>query len=170
MGNSGQWGRQGLDGGPLQLIVLLFAVTPILEIAAFILVGSEIGVLRTLGLVGLSMLAGMVLLRVQGLGAMNRIRSELQAGRNPGRQLAHGAMIVLAGILLIVPGFVTDAIGLLLFLPPVRNLAWRFFRRRVAVAGTFAKRPAASGGRTIDLDKEEFRRTGKSPWRIGSDD
>jgi UPF0716 protein FxsA len=105
---------------------------------------------------------------------MQRIRKELDAGRNPGRELAHGAMIMLAGILLLIPGFVTDLIGLLLFIPPVRDLAWAFLRKRVIVTsfgsgfGGFRRN---HGGPTIDLDAEDFSRKPdpKSPWRIGTD-
>ena len=107
----------------------------------FILVGGKIGLLWTIALVILSAVAGSLLLRIQGFGAINRIRAELDAGRDPGRELAHGAMIMLAAVLLLIPGFVTDVFGLLLFIPPVRDAAWRFLKRRVVVAAHF--RPAS---------------------------
>ena len=72
----------------------------------------------------------------RALARSTRIRAELDAGRDPGRELAHGAMIVLAGVLLLIPGFVTDMFGLLLFIPPVRDVAWRFLKRRVVVGGS----------------------------------
>ena len=133
-----------------------------------------IGALATVGLVLLSAVAGGLLLRHQGFGAMRRIRAEMEAGRDPGRQLAHGAMIVLAAALLIVPGFLTDILGLLLFLPPVRDLAWRFLKSRVTVVSGFGmgggarRRPE----RTIDLDSEDFARKPDpdSPWRRLGDD
>jgi UPF0716 protein FxsA len=156
------------------LFLFILLGLPLLEIAAFVVVGSKIGVLWTIALVLLASIAGSILLRIQGFGAINRIRSELDAGRNPGRELAHGAMIMLAGILLLIPGFITDVVGLLLFIPPVRDLAWRFLRRRVVVAtfgsgfGGFRTR---RDSRTVDLDAEDYRRTPdpKSPWRIGKD-
>jgi UPF0716 protein FxsA len=159
---------------PLVLIILLGL--PLLEIATFVVVGSEIGVLWTIALVVLSSIAGSILLRVQGFGALARIRRELDAGRDPGRELAHGAMIMLAGILLLIPGFVTDILGLLLFVPPIRELAWRFLKRRMVVVSSFGSgfggfRRETRDGKTIDLDEEEFHRTPnpKSPWRIGAD-
>lgn len=173
--------RTTSKGFRLLLVVAIIFGLPILEIAAFVVVGSKIGVLWTIVLVVLASLAGTILLRIQGFGALNRIRRELDAGRDPGRQLAHGAMIMLAGVLLLIPGFVTDLLGLLLFIPPVRELAWRFLKRRVVVAGSFSGnlggfRPGGRRGRTIDLDEEDFHRTPesdapnpKSPWRIGSD-
>ena len=149
-----------------RFIPLLLLVLPLLEIAGFVLVGRQIGVLPTLGLVIASGFAGAILLRVQGLGAMSRIRTELEAGRDPSRELAHGLMIVVAAILLLIPGFFTDILGILLFLSPARDAAWRLVRDRIRFSGPGAagwRRPA-SRGKTIDLDEgdysteEDFRR------------
>jgi UPF0716 protein FxsA len=154
------------------VLTILFGL-PLLEIAAFVVVGSKIGVLWTIALVILSAVAGSVLLRIQGFGALNRIRSEMAEGRDPGRELAHGFMIVLAGILLVIPGFVTDVIGLLLFIAPVREAAWRFLKRRMVIAssgtGFGGFRTSRHGGPIVDLDVEDFSRAPdpKSPWRIG---
>lgn len=165
-------------------ITLFLLALPFLEIAGFVIVGQQIGVLLTLALVVASGILGAILVRVQGFGVMNRIRQELEAGGDPGREVAHGAMILLAGVLLLIPGFVTDIIGLLLFLPPVRDLAWSFFRNRLVVVsagglGGFARPGAGSGGRphgrrsgkTIDLDADEYASgpdsgpRPDSPWR-----
>jgi UPF0716 protein FxsA len=161
----------------LSFILLFILALPIVEIAVFVVVGSKIGVLWTIALVILSGVVGSLLLRVQGFGALNRIRAELDAGRDPGRELAHGAMIMLAAVLLLIPGFVTDVIGLLLFVPPVRDAAWRFLRQRVVVAGSFSSgfggfRNRKPDDKTIDLDAQDYSRTPdpKSPWRIGVDD
>jgi len=158
-------------------ISLFLLALPFLEIAGFVVVGREIGVLSTLALVIASGILGAVLLRVQGFGVMTRVRQELDNGGDPSRELAHGAMILLAGVLLLIPGFVTDIVGLLLFLPPVRDAAWRFLKGRVALSasgfGGFA-RPSAgstarSRGKTIDLDTDEYSRGSgprpDSPWR-----
>lgn len=151
---------------------LFLFLLPLVEIAGFVLVGRQIGVLPTLGLVLASGIAGMILLRVQGFGAMTRIRREMRDGRDPGREVAHGVMIVLAGVLLLVPGFFTDVVGLLLFLPPVRDVAWRFLRGRIHVVGGFAESmgrrgPGGPRGRTIDLDDGDYSREpdDSSPWR-----
>lgn len=157
-------------GFTLFMLPLLFLALPLLEIAGFVVVGSEIGVLPTIGLVLLSCVAGSILLRVQGFGVMTRIRAEMEAGRDPSKELATGAMIVLAGILLVIPGFITDIFGILLFLPPVRSLAWRFLSKRVHFAtdfNGFARRGGPSAGKTIDLDENDFSRqpNPNSPWR-----
>jgi UPF0716 protein FxsA len=156
-------------------VVPLFSVAlPFLEIAGFVIVGRQIGVLATLALVVAAGALGAILLRIQGFGAMSRVRQELDAGQDPSRELANGAMILVAGILLLIPGFVTDFIGLLLFLPPVRALAWRFLKSRVVISaagfGGFAARSGARG-KTIDLDAEEYSADPgsgprpDSPWR-----
>lgn len=155
----------------LRFIPLLVLLLPLIEIAGFVIVGSEIGVLWTIALVIASSIAGSVLMRYQGLGVLRRAQAEMEAGRDPGRELANGAMILLAGLLLLIPGFVTDIFGILLFLPPVRGLAWRAMRRHVVVAGSgFAEsrrgfRPER--GPTIDLDAEDYTtgpRNPESPW------
>ncbi len=160
----------------VSLFPLLFLLLPLAEIAGFVVVGKQVGALATVGLVIASTLAGSILLRYQGLGAMNKVRSAVEAGKDPGLQLANSAMGVLAAILLIIPGFITSIIGLLVLLPPVRALFWRLVGRRVVVAGQFGGGQFSRGGfrreqddHTIDLDSEDFRRNGKpdenSPWR-----
>ena len=143
----------------MPLIPIFFLVLPLIEIAGFVLVGSQIGVLPTLGLVVATSIAGAMLLRAQGFGMMSRIRAELAAGRDPSRELAHGVMILLAGILLLIPGFFTDILGILLFLPPLRDSAWRFARGRIRFFGFDGLRP--QGGKTIDLDEDDYSTGGE---------
>lgn len=149
---------------PLALIAL-----PLIEIAGFALVGSLVGVLPTVALAIATTVMGAVLLRVQGLGALTRIRATMEAGGTPERDLVHGLMIALAGLLLVVPGFFTDALGLLLFLPPVRELVWRFLRSRIVVVDAGFPRGTAGfrrdGPRTIDLDTDDFSRKDGPPPR-----
>ena len=158
---------------PLFLAILLLGY-PLLEIAVFVMVGSEIGVLPTIGLIILSAVAGAVLMRWQGFGAMQRIRREVERGNAPGRELAHGAMIMLAGILLLIPGFISDVFGILLFVPAVREFAWRILSHRVTVMTRFSgsmdgfrTRGGRDGGPTIDLDEDEYSQSPNqdSPWR-----
>lgn len=155
---------------------LLLLVLPLLEIAGFVIVGRQIGALATVGLVLASGVAGALLLRHQGFGVMRRVQAEVDAGHDPSRQLAHGAMIVLAALLLIIPGFITDIAALLLLLPPVRDFAWRAIGRRIAVFGHtrgFGNADVNARrrhGTTIELDEDDFSRSGtksdpNSPWR-----
>jgi len=155
-------------------VTAIFIALPLAEIATFVIVGSRIGVLATVALTIVMSVAGAVLMRWQGLGIIGRLQREMQTGGSPGRELAHGAMVLLAGALLLIPGFLTGLLGLLLFLPPVRELAWRFLRTRATVLTEF--RFAEFGatqkqnGRTIDLGEDEFSHSapksrGSSPWR-----
>jgi UPF0716 protein FxsA len=157
------------------LVPFLLLAVPLAEIAVFVLIGGQIGVLATLGLVLVTAIAGAFLLRIQGFGVMQRIRQTMEANEIPGRDLVHGLMIMIAGILLMTPGFVTDALGFLLFVPAIRDMGWRFVRERIVVQTVHARRPGAGGGPargpTIDLDEEDYSRDrpqdherGNSPW------
>ena len=103
------------------LILIAFVLVPIIEIAVFIEVGSQIGLLPTIGIVVLTAVIGTGLLRQQGLSVLFRIKENLQADRIPVRELFDGICLVIAGLLLLTPGFVTDAIGFLLFVAPLRR-------------------------------------------------
>lgn len=151
------------------LIPFLLLIVPLAEIAAFVVIGGQIGVWATLGMVLLTAIIGTMLLRWQGIGLFNRINAEMRANRVPGRELVHGVMILIAGVLLLTPGFVTDTLGFLLFIPAVRDLVWRLIKDRVivqAMPGGFSTSPQAPGGsgggpddRVVDLDEAEFERT-----------
>jgi UPF0716 protein FxsA len=153
----------------ISLLPLTFIVLPAFEIATFIAVGRAIGVLATLGLIFLTSLAGIMLLRAQGLGLLERLRQGLRAGESPEAPMVHGAMIAMAGLLLIIPGFITDAIGFLLFVPAVREFAWSLIGRRIVVGSSSYH--ASTGrtsrdGKTIDLDAEDYSSgpNPSSPW------
>jgi UPF0716 protein FxsA len=154
------------------LVPFLFLAVPLTEIAVFVLVGSKIGVLPTIGLVILTAVAGSILLRWQGFNALARIQKELAAHRVPGKEMVQGVMVLLAGFLLLTPGFVTDTLGLLLFIPAVRDAVWRFLSSRVNVQTFGAGFAQRSAGRpepgVVDLDENEYQREGNpdSPWSI----
>ncbi len=178
---------------PFSLIPFLLLVIPMAEIAMFILVGSQIGILPTLGLIVLTAIVGSILLRVQGLGILQKIAMETRAGRVPGRELIHGAMILVAGVLLLTPGFVTDTLGLLLFIPKLREAGWRLLRNRITIIATnqtsgfragggspfgasgaqwSARGPRASQKPVIELDDEDYSRdpSPDTPWRPRPDE
>ncbi len=108
------------------ILLLAFVITPIVEIAVFIEIGGEIGLWPTLAIVIVTAMAGTALLRAQGLATMAQARQSLARGEFPVRQVFDGACLLVAGALLLTPGFVTDGIGLALFLPPVRRLLGRW--------------------------------------------
>jgi UPF0716 protein FxsA len=111
-------------------LVALFIVVPLVELAVIIQVGSWLGVVDTLALLILISVLGAWLVKRQGVGLVRRVQAELAAGRVPGSALVDGALLLVAGVLLLVPGFVTDAFGLLLLLPPVRAGIRTWLRRR----------------------------------------
>jgi UPF0716 protein FxsA len=112
-------------------IFLLLVAVPIIEIALFIQVGGWLGLWPTIGIVILTAALGTMLLRAQGLAALGELQRRLAAGEDPSATLAHGAMILVAGVLLLTPGFFTDGVGFLLLTPPVRAAAIRFARSRI---------------------------------------
>ena len=103
-------------------LLAAFIGVPILEIAVFIKVGGLIGLWPTLAIVILTAMAGTWALRAQGLATLARARTQIDRGELPTRELFDGACLLIAGALLLTPGFVTDFLGFLLFLPPVRDI------------------------------------------------
>jgi UPF0716 protein FxsA len=115
----------------IAFFVALAIVVGVVEIAVMIQVSQWIGLLNTIGLLLVVSLAGAWLVKRQGLGVMARIRDQRMAGRLPAAEVFDGALILVAGVLLVIPGFVTDALGLLLLFPPIRSVVRRFVSRRV---------------------------------------
>ncbi|MQX37488.1 FxsA family protein [Roseospira navarrensis] len=103
------------------LLLLAFIGVPLLEIAVFIQVGGLVGLGWTLALVILTAIIGTLLLRAQGVATLNRARTSLDRGEMPVREVFDGACLLVGGALLLTPGFVTDTLGFLLLLPPVRS-------------------------------------------------
>jgi UPF0716 protein FxsA len=111
----------------------LFIAIPIIEIALFIQVGGLIGLWPTLALVLLSAVVGTALMRSQGTKAWIEIQRSFNELRDPTAPIAHGAMILLAGALLVTPGFFTDTLGILLLIPGFRSWAMGQIGKRVQV-------------------------------------
>jgi UPF0716 protein FxsA len=136
---------------PIVLIVIL--CWPFAEIAGFIYVGGYIGILPTIGLTLLSSFIGAILLRIQGIAVLQKMQSELRSRRLPASEMGHGAFITLAGLCLLVPGFLSDIVGLLLFLPPVRSLILMLIARNLRVV----VRTSKGRTRVVDLDRDEWQ-------------
>lgn len=154
----------------MRLVLISLLLLPLAEIAAFVLIGRMIGVLAVLGLTVASGVVGIMLLRIQGADTLRKLTEESRAGRDAGRALVHAALIVVAAFLLIIPGFITDIVGLLLFIPLVRDFVWSIAKPRVVIVRT----PSAEfsdgshpsthkekgAGQVIDLEPEDFERRG----------
>ena len=115
----------------------LFLTVPILELLLFIYVEERIGLGRLLLGIVITAVLGAFLVRQQGFAIWLRLREDLTTGRLPGTQLAHGALVLFGGALLLTPGFLTDAVGFALMVPPVREgvrrAGIRIFRRRTII-------------------------------------
>ena len=149
-------------------LFLLFLLVPIMEIALFIQVGGIIGLWPTLAIVILTAVAGTFLIGSQGAAVLMQLRGTMENLSDPTEPLAHGAMVLFAGALLLTPGFFTDALGLSLMIPGVRDRVYRFIRKRVTVARfsygdgppTTPPDPTVIDGEFKDLDA----RSGPSGW------
>ncbi|PYF84655.1 MULTISPECIES: FxsA family protein [Marinomonas] len=106
----------------MRFALLLFILVPIVEMTVLIQVGGKIGALATVGLVFLTAIIGVTLIRKQGLETSLKAQEKMRRGELPATEVAEGVMLVFAGLCLLIPGFVTDAIGALLLVPPLRKL------------------------------------------------
>lgn len=105
----------------LRLLFLLLLLLPLIEVYLFIQVGSVIGALPTIVLCLLTAGLGMVLFRLQGLQTLRRVQDKVRLGEAPAIDLIEGLILILAGLLLLTPGFFTDIAGLICLLPRVRS-------------------------------------------------
>ena len=113
------------------VIFLLFLLVPLIEIGVFIEVGGLIGLFPTLGLILLTAVLGTWQLRAQGLSTLARARHQMEQGQLPAQELYDGFCLIIAGALLLTPGFVTDAFGFALFVPAFRRLLRHVIARRI---------------------------------------
>ncbi|PLW76249.1 FxsA family protein [Cohaesibacter celericrescens] len=116
-------------------VPFLLLIVPILEIGVFIILGGQIGVINTLLGIVLTAFIGTILLRQQGFALLGQAQNQMNNGNIPGRELAHGVMLLAAGLLLLTPGFVTDTFGFLLLVPAIRSGIFSFFKSRMTLTG-----------------------------------
>lgn len=140
----------------MPFLFILFIIVPLLEIYLFIQVGDQVGALTTVALVVLTAAIGVVLLRWQGVKTLIRARERMAAGELPAQQMLEGMLLAVGGILLLVPGFFTDAIGFALLIPPLRRGIYQLVKARAVVVNVNPRRRQPPGqGDTID---GEYRR------------
>lgn len=120
---------------------------PIIEIAVLIQVGGILGLLPTLLIIVLTAILGTFMLRQQGLATLDRARNRLASGQLPAEQLMEGVLLLIGGVLLLTPGFVTDAFGFFCLIPPTRQwLARRIASRSIIGFQTHGQQPGAQQG------------------------
>lgn len=133
----------------MRLLLLIFIITPIVEMTILIKVGEQIGALPTVGLVVLTATLGIWLLRLQGIATLARVQEKLSRGEIPETELLEGIMLLVGGALLLTPGFVTDTMGFICLLPGLRRpLAQWLMRRGILGAINVVHRggPGGPGG------------------------
>jgi UPF0716 protein FxsA len=117
----------------LPLLVLLFVLVPIVELAIIIQVGQAVGVWWTIAILVADSVLGSLLMRSQGRATWRRFNEALQTGRVPAAEVLDGGLVIFGGACLLTPGFLTDIFGLLLLLPPTRAMLRRLLVRRFAL-------------------------------------
>ncbi|AQQ68277.1 membrane protein FxsA [Microbulbifer agarilyticus] len=148
--------------------LLLFIIMPILEMWVLIRVGEEIGALPTIGLVLLTAVVGLALLKRQGLSTIMRAQQKMAVGELPAQEMAEGIFLAVGGALLLTPGFITDAIGFACLIPGIRHLFLGKLLSHVVVVrgpgyppgGDHAHGPQSQSGekRPHDVIEGDFKR------------
>ena len=114
-------------------VIVALLLLPVLEIAVMIQVGSWLGGWEMLALLLMVTFLGVWIVKQQGIGAWSRIRGDLAAGQVPGVAIIDGALLLTAGVLFLIPGFVTDVVAVLLLVPPIRAACRGVLSRRFRV-------------------------------------
>ncbi len=142
-----------------RILFAVFLIVPLIEIAFFVLIGNAIGLWPTLAGVLITAVVGSLVLRHQGMAVLTELRRQMAQGRVPARAMADAALIGAGGLMLLLPGYFSDLIGILLLLPPTRQLIYTLVLSRFTVVTTTsytAQRPEESP-RVIDLDDDHWR-------------
>ena len=146
-------------------LALLFIGLPAVELFLLVAVGKRVGVLPTLGIIVLTGVVGAALARWQGGAVLRKVRDELLHGRLPAKPMVEGAILLVAAVLLMTPGILTDLAGLLCLIPPVRQVVlevvWKRIERSIDQRRLRVVTPRPSGPRTppglgpiIDVEPE----------------
>ena len=135
---------------------LLFIGIPALEIFLMIKIGGEIGALNTVALIFLTAIIGVYYARVQGLQTLRSGITNLYQNKVPVYELISGASIAIAALLLIIPGFFTDALGFILLIPFTRNMLFKLVFKNKSTIGEKKKSDRTIDGEIIDKSKDEL--------------
>ena len=166
-------------------LFLIFVAVPLLELALLIKLGQIIGFWSTIAIVIATAAFGTAILHHQGFAALRRAAESLNQGKPPVEPVLDGFMLMLAGILLVAPGLITDCAGLLLLIPPLRKAAAAWGLKRMLATGTIRTttwrteqsrsphddpgRPGAAAGPVIDGEFERLDEKTQDPGRTDSD-
>jgi UPF0716 protein FxsA len=112
-------------------LFLLFTIIPVIELYVIIKIGGMIGALNTILIILTTAVIGAYLAKQQGLMVIGNIRQAVQESRVPGRELLHGLIVLLGGLMLLTPGFITDILGISALIPPIRDLYINLVRKLI---------------------------------------
>lgn len=144
-------------------LILIFVITPAVELAVLVKLGDAIGFWPTMATIVATGLVGSWLARSQGLSAWRRFQQRLAGGELPGQEAVDGVIILVSGALLITPGIITDLVGFIGLLPwtrgPLRNFVLRRFRTKVGVGtgASFGGRAGTNSPRRGEAEASEWR-------------
>lgn len=138
------------------LLFVLIIVVPVVELYVIVQFAQEIGVLNTIGLLIVISIAGAFLLKQQGVATWQRMQATLARGEMPGKEMTDAFLVLIGGALLLTPGFLTDAFGILLLLPPTRAALKGGFRKML---GSWAIKRAGPAGKIYTATVVRNRRT-----------
>ncbi|WP_137224920.1 MULTISPECIES: FxsA family protein [Shewanella] len=148
------------------ILLLIFVLVPVIELNVLIEVAGSIGSWATVGLVLFTAVVGVSLVRSQGLSTLMSVQEKLARGEAPGQEIVEGMMLAAAGVLLLIPGFVTDFIGLVLLTPftraPIAAFLYKRMQLRVIANGGFPPGFGAGGGQSPFGQSGPF--AGKGPF------
>ena len=115
------------------VFLLLFVLIPVVELYFMIEVGDSIGAFNTVLLVILTAIIGGFLVRIQGFTTLMRVRQQMDSGQMPALEILEGIILLISGVMLLLPGFVTDTLGFLMLVPPLRKaVVIAFIKKRAA--------------------------------------
>lgn len=112
-------------------LFLLFTIIPVIELYVIIKIGGMIGALNTILIILTTAVIGAYLAKQQGLMVIGNIRQAVQESRVPGRELLHGLIVLLGGLMLLTPGFITDILGISALIPPIRDFYINLVRKLI---------------------------------------
>lgn len=145
-------------------LLIAFIAVPIIEIALFIQIGGFLGLFPTLAVVLITAIAGTYLVRAQGLSVLSQLQSHFREMNDPSEPLAHGAMILFSGALLLTPGFFTDFIGFLLLIPNVRATVFQKVKERINIQKSNFETQFSSSQNIYEGEYEPVSNSENSPW------
>lgn len=130
---------------------------PVLELWLLIEIGSRIGALYTIGLLFLSALIGIKLLQQQGFSMLIKMNQKMAQGENPAQEALEGILLAIGGVLFLLPGFISDGLGLLCLFPPTRHLLVRYWLKQAGGAFVHVPVNRNAAGPGEDIIEGEFR-------------